>query len=450
MPVIRVLFLAANPDSTAPLHAGREVRRIRERLAGTAHGSALEILERWAIRPSDLQQALIEIQPHIVHFSGHGSAESELMLEGDDGSPRPVGKRVLAELFRLRGAGVRMVVLSACHSLPQAEAIAEHVGCAIGMRRAFGSEAATEFSAALYHALGSGDSIRRAFESAQLHLEAAGIPEHRTPQLVVRRDGVDVNWTLVDGSPLAALPNEQVQPIHAAAAPIQTDGLTDACADTVRAPPPAKQVNSAPPKYFIYISDSKLNMLFSQLPSGIQNRILVSSRTADSLRMAQLHATVEFLKSHDLVGTIDQPKDYVEGVMDMRWGHYSGGGLVYFGGVSKESIVGLGGSDKHVIGATGQSFAHSASATPALIKALMTELGIDLKGKWPFETPMAAPHLVPSAVQLATTEMQGPLEKLEFIAKTLCTGLSEPWEEGECEKKILLATPLYVASRYDK
>lgn len=216
-PVTRILFLAANPDSTTPLHAGREVRRIRERLAVTAHRSAIEIVERWAVRPGDLQQALIEIQPHIVHFSGHGTTEYELMLEGDDGSPQPVGKGVLAELFRLRGGGVRMVVLSACHSLPQAEAIAEHVDCAIGMRRAIGSEAAAEFSAALYHAIGSGDFIPRAFESARLHLQVTGIPEHRTPHLVVRRDDVDIERSLMRRPPLAALPHEQILRLHAAA-----------------------------------------------------------------------------------------------------------------------------------------------------------------------------------------------------------------------------------------
>jgi hypothetical protein len=68
------------------------VRRIRERLAVTAHRSAIEIIERWAVRLGDLQQAPIELQPQIVHFSGHGTTEYELMLEGDDGSPRPVGK----------------------------------------------------------------------------------------------------------------------------------------------------------------------------------------------------------------------------------------------------------------------------------------------------------------------------------------------------------------------
>jgi hypothetical protein len=59
------------------------------------------------------------------------------------------------------------------------------------MRLSIGSEAATELSAALYHAIASGDSIQTAFDAARLHLEATGIAEHRTPQLVVRRDGID-------------------------------------------------------------------------------------------------------------------------------------------------------------------------------------------------------------------------------------------------------------------
>jgi len=66
---LRLLFLAANPDSTAPLHAGREVRRIRERLRGAPLGSALEIVERWAVRPDDLEEALVQIQPRIVHLA---------------------------------------------------------------------------------------------------------------------------------------------------------------------------------------------------------------------------------------------------------------------------------------------------------------------------------------------------------------------------------------------
>jgi hypothetical protein len=50
----------------------------------------LHLEPRWAVRPDDLQEALLEHQPHIVHLGGHGSSPNELILEGDAGHPRSV------------------------------------------------------------------------------------------------------------------------------------------------------------------------------------------------------------------------------------------------------------------------------------------------------------------------------------------------------------------------
>ncbi len=36
---------------------------------------SVELESRWAVRPSDLLQALNEAEPRVVHFSGHGSAD---------------------------------------------------------------------------------------------------------------------------------------------------------------------------------------------------------------------------------------------------------------------------------------------------------------------------------------------------------------------------------------
>ena len=121
------------------VNAGREAREIRERLRTAAHRDAIELVERFAVRPGDLQRTFFEVRPHVVHFSGHGTAGEELVLEGDDGSAEPLGKRALTELFRVHKDTIRVVVLSACHSRPQVEAISEHVECAIGMRRAIGA-----------------------------------------------------------------------------------------------------------------------------------------------------------------------------------------------------------------------------------------------------------------------------------------------------------------------
>jgi class 3 adenylate cyclase/tetratricopeptide (TPR) repeat protein len=196
---IRILFLAASPGSMGQVNAGREAREIRETLRATAHRDSIELVERFAVRPGDLQRTFFEVRPHIVHFSGHGTTDEEIVLENDEGGAEPLGKRVLADLFRVHKDQVRVVVLNACHSRPQVEAISEHIECAIGMRRAIGSRAATEFSAAFYLAIGFGSSVQKAFESAIAQLRARGIPEDRTPQLVLRA-GTDASQVVLIGS----------------------------------------------------------------------------------------------------------------------------------------------------------------------------------------------------------------------------------------------------------
>ncbi len=196
---IRILFLAASPGSMGQVNSAREAREIREALRATAHRDSIELVERFAVRPGDLQRAFFEVRPHIVHFSAHGTTDEEIVLENDDGGAEPLGKRALADLFRVHKDQVRVVVLNACHSRPQVEAISEHIDCAIGMRRAIGSQAATEFASAFYLAIGFGSSVQKAIESAVAELRAKGIPEDRTPQLVLRA-GTDASRVLLISS----------------------------------------------------------------------------------------------------------------------------------------------------------------------------------------------------------------------------------------------------------
>jgi hypothetical protein len=61
----------------------------------------------------------------IVHFSGHGCrTEEEIILLDQNGLPKPVSKGALAQLFRTLRDNVRVVLLNACWTRPQAEAIA--------------------------------------------------------------------------------------------------------------------------------------------------------------------------------------------------------------------------------------------------------------------------------------------------------------------------------------
>jgi hypothetical protein len=75
MPKIKVLFLAANPTSSSRLAIDEEMHAIEQKVRASEHRDALVFQSAWAVRPDDLLQLLNQHQPHVVHFSGHGSSK---------------------------------------------------------------------------------------------------------------------------------------------------------------------------------------------------------------------------------------------------------------------------------------------------------------------------------------------------------------------------------------
>src|SRR5207237_123739 len=141
-----------------------EIRAITAKIRASEDRDKLELVSAWAVRPDDLQQLLLQHRPHVVHFSGHGSTAEQVILKDQNGQPKPVSKPALVGLFRVLRDNVRVVVLNACHSGPQAEAIAEVIDCAIGMNTEIGDQAAIIFAAAFYQALGFGRDVQTAFD----------------------------------------------------------------------------------------------------------------------------------------------------------------------------------------------------------------------------------------------------------------------------------------------
>lgn len=208
MDKVKVLFLAANPAGTPPLKLDEEIRQITAKVRASEHRDALELVSRWALRPDDLLQALLEVKPHVVHFSGHGSSASELILLDDRGDPKPVSQQALVHLFRTLKDNVRVVLLNACDSRPQAQALAKTIDCTIGMNRPIGDAAAIVFAASFYRALGFGRSVREAFELGRAALLLEGIPEDQTPELLTR-PGVDAAELVLIPPPVAARPGAE-------------------------------------------------------------------------------------------------------------------------------------------------------------------------------------------------------------------------------------------------
>jgi hypothetical protein len=161
--VKKILVLASNPIGTSSLRLDQEVRDIQAGLERSKHRDRFEVVSKLALRPADLRRALLDHQPQIVHFSGHGGGRQGLILENNSGQPQAVSAEALAGLFKLSDE-VKCVVLNACYSEPQAQAIHKHIDYVIGMEQAIGDRAAIEFSVGFYDALGAGRSVEDAFE----------------------------------------------------------------------------------------------------------------------------------------------------------------------------------------------------------------------------------------------------------------------------------------------
>ena len=167
---IKILFLAANPSDTTRLQLEVEMRSIDEQLYQAKFRDRFDVRQYGAVRASDLQGLLLRHEPDIVHFSGHGSDESEIILEDDSGKAHIIPNDGLSQLFSELKDNIRCVVLNACYSEEQAQTIVGHIDCVVGMSTAITDRAAILFAAAFYRALGYGENVQSAFNLGRLEI----------------------------------------------------------------------------------------------------------------------------------------------------------------------------------------------------------------------------------------------------------------------------------------
>lgn len=67
-----LLILTANPANTQPLRLSEEVRELKAAWERSRDRSSFEIHVEEGLCPKELQRALLQYQPGIIHFSGHG------------------------------------------------------------------------------------------------------------------------------------------------------------------------------------------------------------------------------------------------------------------------------------------------------------------------------------------------------------------------------------------
>jgi esterase/lipase superfamily enzyme len=175
-----ILILAANPADTDRLRLDQEVKRIKRKLEAGEAGRRYRVETEWAVTASELAGYLLKYTPSIVHFSGHGSPSGEIILEGDNGEAKPVRGRALVGLFETL-QGTETVVLNACYSSEQANALAQAVPQVIGMARSIGDESAIRFAEGFYEGLAYGKDYATSFRLGCLAIDLAALPDAVVP-----------------------------------------------------------------------------------------------------------------------------------------------------------------------------------------------------------------------------------------------------------------------------
>jgi hypothetical protein len=145
---------------------------------------------------ANIEDKIAREHSRIVHFSGHGSDQDEIVFQDANGQTKAVTKEAIVQTMAFASSDIQLVFFNTCYSRNQAEAVVKHVQAAIGMKTSIGDNAARVFAAQFYSAIGFGLSVKRAFDQAKAALMLEGIPEQDTPELFVA-DGVDVEQLII-------------------------------------------------------------------------------------------------------------------------------------------------------------------------------------------------------------------------------------------------------------
>jgi hypothetical protein len=210
MALVNILFFEANPYRDLDLN--KEISEIENKLERATYRSDIKVELCLDAQVEDLINKISTKKPTVVHFSGHGQgtarekegethryllveggegAEGQLIFIGEDRTPRPLTQAMLVRTFKGR-PGIRVVVLNACYTRAQAEAIGNHIDCVVGTTRAIKDEVAIVFSAQFYRSLGNGESVQRAYDDACAVSLKPGVGESELP-ILMNREGVDAS-----------------------------------------------------------------------------------------------------------------------------------------------------------------------------------------------------------------------------------------------------------------
>ena len=173
----RFIFVSASPRQEEPLAVDHEFRRIRTALAQAERDGSIEVREESAASYDDLESALREFKPHVLHLSCHADSSGTLLLADLCNESEGIPCDMFEQLMREFSDDLELVVLNACFSEVIAERLPPDIPSSIGMNGEIDDDAAIDFSRTLYSSLAAGEEIPRAFALARNRLRSHGVED---------------------------------------------------------------------------------------------------------------------------------------------------------------------------------------------------------------------------------------------------------------------------------
>jgi CHAT domain len=206
----KILILASNPKRDLALD--REIRDLEGVVKRSRNRDEFEVRVGSAVRPEDLQELLLEYEPQIVHFCGHGTGEQGLVFQNTAGREQMVTTSALSSLFKLFTGKVDCVLLNACYSEVQAAAISQHINYVIGMSQTILDDAAIAFATGFYRGLGYGRTTEDSYHFGcnAIELMPSTTVISRSPTAPQERK-LTAEFTVIPGAPIAV--PEHLKPI---------------------------------------------------------------------------------------------------------------------------------------------------------------------------------------------------------------------------------------------
>ena len=159
----KILILSSNPRGD--LNLEREVSDLNKAVKRLGKNNPkFEVEIELGVRSQELPKLLAEYSPQFVHFCGHGAGEQGLVFQDENGRERLVSTEILARLFKTLQDEVNCVVLNACDSDRQSEAIVAYINYVVGMSQPILDQAAYIFAVSFYESLAAGKSVEQAYE----------------------------------------------------------------------------------------------------------------------------------------------------------------------------------------------------------------------------------------------------------------------------------------------